>query len=93
MNSLFRNSTLETVFCPFPIYFFSVREGGGGVRGAGGVGGSVWYFKSRERGVFREGEGLGGHLRRIGQLFGGEGGGLNIFFRGRNVQQDKMRER
>ena len=71
-------------------YFFLFGEGEGGSEAPSG-GGSVFYFKSQEGGGFpgRGGaEGPGGCLRQIGAFFGG-GGGLNIFFRGRNVHQEK----
>ena len=47
--------------------------------------------KPRGGGFSRTGgaEAPGGCLQRIGEFFGG-GGGLNIFFRGRNVHQDPL---
>ena len=75
--------------------FFLLGEGEGGVWGArrGGGGGLVFYWKS-QGGGFEEGEGPGARLRRIGDFSGvvGGGGGLNIFFRGRNVHQVKVLE-
>ena len=64
--------------------FFSDRGGGrGSPRPRGG---SIFYCESEKGGGgLQEGKGPGGRLRRIGD-FGG-GGGLNIFFRGRNVHQ------
>ena len=53
-----------------------------------GGGGSVSSENPRRGGRFSwRGEGRGGCLRRIGEFARG-GGGLNIFFRGRNVRQD-----
>ena len=68
-------------------YFFLLGEGEGGVRGARRGGGCRLLIEDRRRGVSRRGgaEGPGGRLRRIGELR--RGGGLNIFFRGRNVHQ------
>ena len=78
-------------------YFVLVGEGEGGVRHARREGGGSFFFLESPRTgwcsvVFGvpgggEAEGLGGCLRRIGEFFGGGGGGLNIFLRGRNVCQ------
>ena len=62
--------------------FFSAREG----EGREGGGGRFSIENLRGEGSPRGAEGSGGCLRRIGDFFGG-GGGLNIFFRGRNVPQ------
>ena len=60
--------------------FFLLREGK-----IGSGGGFVFLLKSQQEGGGAGGaEGPGGCLRRIGE-FGG--GGVNIFFRGRNVHQ------
>ena len=67
-------------------YFFLLGEGEGGVRGAGRGGGVGFLLRVPGGGAF-QGEGAkgpGGCLRRIGEL---GGGGLNIFFGGRNVLQ------
>ena len=68
-------------------YFFLLGEGEGGVRGARPRGrGRFFFLKSQEGGgVSRGGGGAGGCLSRIGEFF--LGGGVNIFFRGRNVHQ------
>ena len=72
--------------------FFSGRGRGKGESEAPGGGrGSIFKLKFPEGGgVSRTGgaEGPGGCLWRIGEF--GEGGGLNIFFRGRNVHQEKL---
>ena len=67
-------------------YFFSLLgEGEGGVRGAR-RGGSFFIENARRGEGFPGGaEGPAGCLRRIWEFRGG--GGLNIFFRGRNVHQ------
>ena len=69
--------------------FFSAREGEGGVRdrARGGGGGRFFIEKSQEAGL-QEGEGPRGRKGVCGEL-GSWGGGLNIFFRGRNVHQAK----
>ena len=71
-------------------YFFLLGEGEGRVRGAG-RGGRLIFIENPRRGVLQRGgaEAPGGCLRRIGE-FGG--GGLNIFFRGRNVHQEKFQK-
>ena len=56
----------------------------------GGVEGGGVFIENPRRGGGR-GMGLmgpGGCLRRIGEFFGA--GGLNIFFRGRNVHQERL---
>ena len=69
-------------------YFFLLGEAEGGVRGGGG-GGVDFLLKIPGGGVSRRGgaEGPGGCLQRIWEL---GGGGLNIFFRGRNVHQETI---
>ena len=69
------------------IFFSLLGEGEGGVEAPEGGGGSDFYGKAQEGGISRTGgaEGPGGCLQRIGEFLGG--GGLNIFFRGRNVHQ------
>ena len=62
---------------------FCLVEGEGGVRDAR-RGGSVLSKILRRGGVFKEGEGPGGCLQRIGEF--GVGGG-NILFCTRNVNQ------
>ena len=72
-------------------YFFSARGRGRGVqRAAGGGGGEGTVFIENPRGGsgFQEGpRGREGICSELGN-FGGRG--LNIFFRGRNVHQDKV---
>ena len=68
----------------FFIFFCSGRRKG--ESGAARKGGVDFLLKAPEGGGSLGGvEGSGGCLRRIGDL--GGGGGLNIFFRGRNVHQ------
>ena len=67
-------------------YFFSAREGEGGVRGAGRGWGSVFNSKSQEGGV-QDGRGQGAGGGVCGEFGNLGGGGLNIFFRGRNVRR------
>ena len=55
-------------------YFFCSGEEEGGVPGEGGWGGR-FFIENPRSGISRRERELGG-------------GGLNIFFRGRNVQQD-----
>ena len=65
---------------------FSARGGGrGSPRRQEGGGRNSIENPRMGGGVFQEGEGPGGCLERIGE-FGG--GGLNIFFRGRNSEQN-----
>ena len=72
-------------------YFFGLGESERGVRGAGRGGGSVFLMKmSGGGGVLHDGRGREGVCGELGG-FGG-GGGLNIFFRGRNVHQGNSRE-
>ena len=76
-------------------YFFLLRGGEGGVRGAGGVGGGGRYFiENPRRGVLPGRMGAGG--RGAGRVFAGNlwgRGGLNIFFRGRNSHQEMVTDR
>ena len=61
------------------LFFLLLGEGEGGVRGIGG--GTVFCCNSQEGGVRPGGaEGLGGCLRRIGEIFGG--GEAKYFFFG-----------
>ena len=68
-------------------YFFCSGRRKGEFEAPGG-GGQFFIENPRRGGVFRRGggEGPGGCLQRIWEL--GGGGGLNIFFRGRNVHQE-----
>ena len=68
-------------------FFVSARGGGRGSLRRSGGGEVDFLLKIPERGSpgGRGAERPGGCLRRIGEF--GEGGGLNIFFRGRNVHQ------
>ena len=75
------------------IFYFSAR---GGVRQSlrrqEGGGDRVFFIENPTRGGGVDfGEGSGGCLWRIGEFLGG-GGGLNIFFRARNVHQDYKRK-
>ena len=66
--------------------FFLLGGGERGVRGAG-RGGGRFFIENPRRGVSRAG---GGGARGAGRVFAGNvggGGGLNIFFRGRNSHQ------
>ena len=67
-------------------YFFLLGGGEGGVRGAGRGGGGDFLLKIPGGGVSRAGGGRGARGREsvCGEL---GGGGLNIFFRGRNSHQ------
>ena len=66
--------------------FFLLGEGGGAVRGARrGWGGSI-FIENPRRGL-QEGEGPRGREGVCGELEILGGGGVNIFFRGRNVHQ------
>ena len=72
-------------------YFFCSGRGKGESEAPEGGGGGRFLIESPRRGgVSRRGgaERPGGCLRRIGELWGGPGGGgPNFFFRGRNVHQ------
>ena len=68
-------------------YFFLFGEGEGGVRGERGWGVDFFIANPRRRVSRRErGRGAGRVSGRIGEFQIG-GGGLNIFFSGRNVHQ------
>ena len=70
-------------------FFFLLGEGEGVVQGAGG-GGSFFYSKipGWGGGFPRRGKGRGtGRVSAATNFWGG--GGLNFFFRGRNVRQGK----
>ena len=95
VSSLFRNSTLETVFRPFPNFtiilggrfgyfiFFSARGGGrGSLRRLEGRG-DRFVIENPSRGGGAEGP--GGCLRQIGEFWGVNVGGAKYFFRGRNI--------
>ena len=69
-------------------FFFLLGEGEGGVRGAREGGGVGFLLKiPRGGGGFPGGEGAGRVSAVHWGIFAGGGGGLNIFFRGRNVHQ------
>ena len=73
------------------LVFFSGRGEEGGVRGEREGGGSVFFFENPRRGGGSQervggARGPGGCLREFGEIWGG--GGLNIFFRGRNARQE-----
>ena len=72
-------------------YFFLLGEGEGGVRGArsGGRGGGRFSIENPRRGSLQDGRGRGaGRVSAANWgIFGG--GGLSIFFGGRNVNQEK----
>ena len=78
----------KSAWWTFRIFFFFFFCLGRGTRESEAPGGgeSVFYWKFQEGGVSRTGgaEGPGGCLQRIG----GSWGGVNIFFRGRNVHQE-----
>ena len=77
----------------FDIFFFSRSGRGKGESEARGGGVGDWFFiESPRGGGFEEGEGPGACLRRIGDFQGWGGGGLNIFFRGRNVHQGILKD-
>ena len=66
--------------------FFLLGGGEGGVRGAGGGRGVIFCGKSQGGGVLPGGWGRGSEGPE-GVCGEGGGGGLNIFFRGRNSHQ------
>ena len=72
------------------LLFFLLGDGVGGVRSAGREGGGRFLMKvpGEGGGFSREGEGPRGREGVCGELGNSFGGGLNIFFRGRNVHQD-----
>ena len=73
----------------FRIFFFLLGGGGRGVRGAG-RGGDRFLSKIPRGGAFQDRRGRG--ARRVSAVSWGilGEGGLNIFFRGRNVHQDSL---
>ena len=66
--------------------FFLVGGGEGGVRGDREGGGRFFLLKAQKGGVSHEGGGGRGGREGVRREFGW-GGGLNIFFRGRNARQ------
>ena len=71
-------------------YFFLIRGGEGGVQGhREGRGGRFFIENPRRGGLVGEG-GRGGEGREGVCREFGEGGGLNIFFRGRNARQGQV---
>ena len=65
--------------------FFLLRGGEGGVQSTGGGGGAIFSGKSQEGSPRWWGRGSEGAESVCGEF----GGGLNIFFRGRNSHQVK----
>ena len=86
LSSLSKSPNLVDVSDIFLFFFCLLGEGEGGVRGEGGWGVDFLLKVPGGGGVSRRerGRGAGRVSGRIGE-FGG--GGLNIFFRGRNVHQ------
>ena len=74
----------------FRIFFiFSARGGEGGPRRQKGGGRGQFFIENPRRGVSQERGGGGGLKGREG-VCGEWGGGLNIFFRGRNAHQEEL---